>query len=382
MAARNTAAKRVIQNLTSQMGIGINGNRPWDVRVNNDRFYGRLLKGGTLALGESYMDGWWDTDNLHEMLFRAIRWEQETGSKNPVYRVKWWEQALRSALNLQTKSRAPAVAETHYNLSPQLYQYMLGKTMAYSCGYWAKADNLDDAQTAKLDLICRKLRLKPGERLLDVGCGWGTLARYAAENYGVDVTAITIASEQADYARKFCDGLPVDIHLLDYRDLSPKKFGQFDKVVSLAMFEAVGRKNYRPFMQVIQRMLKDKGIWLLHTIGTERDGFDPWSDKYIFPNGEIPTKQRMVSSINGLFHLEDWHNFGVDYSHTLLAWYDNFVQHWPDIQRLDPRFDQRFYRMWTFYLQSFASVFRSRNLNLWQLVMSRGCLDEGYISCR
>jgi len=375
-------AKHVIQDLTSQMGIGINGNRPWDVRVHNDEFYDRVLKGGTLALGETYMEGWWDTDNLHEMLYRAIRWEQETGQKNPVYRSRLWERMLRAAFNLQTKSRAPAVAEAHYNLSPQLYEYMLGPTMAYSCGYWAKADNLDDAQIAKLDLICRKLQLKPGERLLDVGCGWGTLARYAAEHYGVDVTAITIASEQAEYARRFCHGLPVDIQLLDYRDLDPGKLGQFDKVVSLAMFEAVGRKNYRVFMKAMHRMLKNHSIWLLHTIGTERDGFDPWSDKYIFPNGEIPTKQRMVNAVNGLFHLEDWHNFGVDYSRTLLAWYDNFVRHWPEIQQLDSRFDQRFYRMWTFYLQSFASVFRSRNLNLWQLVLSKGCLEGGYVSCR
>lgn len=375
-------SKTIIHSMAERMDIAIDGDRPWDLKINNDEFYQRVLRGGTLALGETYMDGWWDTENLHEMLYRALTWEQQSGQDNPVRKERWWELILRQLVNLQTRSRAPAVADAHYNLEPRMYELMLGDTMAYSCGYWPEAGTLDEAQSAKLDLICRKLYLKPGERVLDIGCGWGSLAKHAAEHYGVEVHAITIASQQADYARRFCAGLPVTVETCDYRDLDPARHGTFDKVVSLAMFEAVGRKNYRDYMEIVHKMLKPNSIWLLHTIGTERAGFDPWSDKYIFPNGEVPTKARVLRAFSGLFRMEDWHNFGVDYSRTLLAWHENFVDAWPEIQGMDARFDDRFFRMWSFYLQSFASVFRSRSLHLWQLVLSRDCLDQGYVSVR
>jgi cyclopropane-fatty-acyl-phospholipid synthase len=254
---------------------------------------------------------------------------------------------------------------------------MLDKRKAYTCGYWKNARNLDEAQEAKLDLVCRKLNLKPGQKILDIGCGWGCFAKFAAEKYGVSVTGVTVSKEQINLGRKLCAGLPVEMLLQDYRDIK----GIFDHIVSIGMFEAVGYKNYRSFMKLVSDHLKDNGLFLLHTIGTNVSAktTDKWIDKYIFPNGMMPSIQQIGAAIEKIFIMEDLHNFGTYYDKTLMAWFENFDNNW---SKLKPKFDERFYRMWKYYLLMCAGSFRARANQLWQIVLSKKSINDGYLSVR
>jgi cyclopropane-fatty-acyl-phospholipid synthase len=249
--------------------------------------------------------------------------------------------------------------------------------MVYSCAYWKDANNLDDAQEAKLDLICKKLDLHSGSRILDIGCGWGSFARYAAEQYGAEVVGITVSRDQANFARERCAGLPVEIRLQDYRDVE----GMFDRIVSVGMFEHVGYKNYRTYMETARRLLKDGGLFLLHTIGrgeTRREN-DAWIEKYIFPNSMIPSMKQISAAIEKLFVVEDWHNFSADYDATLMAWFRNFDLNWDS---LNEQYDVRFYRMWKYYLLSCAAAFRTRHMQVWQIILSKEGVAGGYRSIR
>lgn len=280
--------------------------------------------------------------------------------------------------NLQSITRAFQVGELHYDIGNDVFEVMLDKTMSYSCGYWEHAENLEEAQLNKLEMICRKLELKQGERLLDIGCGWGGLAMYAARYYGVDVVGVTVSKEQANMARERCEGLPVEIILADYRELT----GEYDKVVSVGMFEHVGPRNYGVFFEKVMKLLGDEGLFLLHTIGTDKSQLwwdDPWIDKYIFRNGKLPSAKQITKALEGRFLIEDWHNFGQDYDKTLMSWWNNFDQAWDS---LSENYDRVFYRMWKFYLLSCAGFFRARRGQLWQLVMSKRQRQAVYRSVR
>ena len=364
-----------IRSIANAANITINGDQDWDIQVHDIAAYKRIARHGTLGLGETYMQGMWDCKRLDLLFERILRARVETKAHFSFSVVTLVLAYLLG--NMQTIARSTKVAEVHYDLNNDFYTKMLGKYMMYSCGYWQNAGNLDDAQEAKLRLICKKLELKPGETLLDIGCGWGEMARYAAENYGVKVTGATISKEQAKLAKDRCQGLDVDIQLQDYRKLE----GRFDKIVSIGMFEHVGPRNYRTYMQVVNDKLKDEGLFLLHTIGHRYRTFtaDPWANKYIFPNGKIPYINHIGKSINSLLILEDWHNFGMDYGKTLLAWHDNFEQHWP---KFEQQYDETFYRMWRYYLLSFAGAFNARHMQLWQLVLSKPTRTKMYHSVR
>jgi len=249
--------------------------------------------------------------------------------------------------------------------------------MNYSCGYWKDVDNLDDAQDAKLELSCKKLGLKPGMRVLDIGCGWAGFGKYAADKYGVEVVGVTVSKEQKKLAEKLCKGLPVEIRLQDYRELDEK----FDRIISIGMIEHVGKKNYREYMKVSHRCLKENGLFLLHTIGSNISRFtgEPWLDKYIFPNGMLPSVKQLAKAVERLFVIEDVHNFGSYYDTTLMAWYDNFITHWDEIKN---QYDERFYRMWSYYLLCCAGAFRARRNQLWQVVLSKDGVRGGYKSIR
>lgn len=374
-AIRTSRLESTIQALLQMAGITLNGSNPWDIQVNDSRFYQRVLTDHSLGLGESYMEGWWDVAMLDSCIFRLLRAglnQKLRQNAKLLLRV-----LMAHIFNLQTKKRSLAVANVHYNLDNTLYEYMLGPTMAYTCGYWARADNLDAAQDAKHELVCRKLKLKAGDRVLELGCGWGGFAEYAAKHYGCHLVCVNIAKEQVTYARKRCEGLPVTFYLGDYRNVKEYNPGclPFDKVVSIGMCEHVGHKNYRHFMEIAYQQLKPEGLFLLHTIGGNRvtNAIEPWHGKYIFPNGMLPAIQQLAEAAEGLFIMEDWHNFGLDYDKTLMAWHQNFVTHWP---QLKARYDDRFYRMWTFYLLSCAGMFRARSSQLWQIVFSKdGCLQ-------
>jgi len=361
--------------LLSAAGITINDRNPWDIQVHNQKFYQAVLSQANLGLGESYMDGWWDCAALDEFFAKIIRAQIQDGvKKNPalIYQV-----LLARLLNRQSRNRAFQIGEKHYDLGNELFINMLDKRLVYSCAYWQKAPTLDAAQENKLDLICRKIGLQAGMKVLDIGCGWGSFAKYAAEKYGAKVVGITVSKEQVELAKTLCAGLPVEIRLQDYRDLNEK----FDRIVSVGMIEHVGYKNYRTYMAIARRCLGDDGLFLLHTIGGNKSvkSVDPWINKYIFPNGMLPSIKQLGEAIEGLFVMEDWHNFSADYDKTLMAWYANLEQNW---DKLSSKYDARFHRMWKYYLLSCAGSFRARSNQLWQIVLSPKGVSGGYKSIR
>ena len=372
--------------LLAPTGIRIHGRQPWDIQVHRPRFYRRILTGWSLALGESYMDGDWDCEQLDELLTRLMRHDLDARP------LGWSRIRLALALaaaawtNPQREQRAFVVGERHYDLGNDLYERMLDERMVYSCAYWgAGAATLDEAQLHKLDMICRKLELQPGMNLLDIGCGWGGLARHAAERYGARVTGITVSKEQQTLARRVCQGLPVDIQLVDYRqlakDLKTTGARPFDRISSVVMFEHVGPKNYRAYFDAAHDLLAPDGLFLLHTIGINRPAThtDPWIDKYIFPGGKLPAPSEMAISAERRFVIEDWHNFGTDYDRTLMQWHARFEAAWPE---LAPRYGERFRRMWRYYLLSCAGFFRARQGQLWQLVLAPRHRTATYRSVR
>jgi len=356
--------KKVAEGLLNHADIAIDGSRPWDMQVHNEELYRRVLSDGSLGLGESYMDGWWDCKRLDEFFYRAIKADLESKIKTDIRTIL--NLIIAKTFNLQSKSRAFLIGERHYDIGNDLFRAMLDKRMTYSCGYWKNAKNLDDAQEAKLDLVCKKTGLKPGMKVLDIGCGWGSLAKFAAERYGVEVVGITVSKEQVKLGRELCKGLPVELRLQDYRDVG----GKFDAVISIGMFEHVSYKNYRTFMETIHRCLKDDGIFLLHTIGNNKSkvNADPWINKYIFPLGMTPSIAQIGAAAENLYVIEDIHNFGPDYEKTLMSWYQNFQKSWP---LLRDKYDNRFKRMWDYYLLACAGNYRARGSQLWQIVMTK-----------
>ncbi|GAB2895182.1 cyclopropane fatty acyl phospholipid synthase [Microbulbifer echini] len=350
-------SRHLLDDVLAEADIRINGDRPWDIQLHREEALDEIVARQTLGLGETYMRGDWDVPALDQFMTRVIEADLDRHMKT--WRNVW--RYLRSyCINLQSRNRAFEVGEHHYDLGNEFYAAMLDNRLTYSCGYWKDAQTLDEAQEAKLDLICRKLQLQPGMRLLDVGCGWGSLISYAAQKYQVECVGITISREQRAYASERYANLPIKVHLQDYRALNER----FDRIASVGMFEHVGHKNHRDFMEVGKRCLKKDGILLLHTIGKAKPtNTDPWFEKYIFPNGEIPTAARITQAAQGVFISEDLHNFGPDYDKTLLAWHENFERNWP---RFADRYGRKFSRMWRFYLLTSAATFRSRRLQLWQ----------------
>ncbi|MEM7195565.1 MAG: cyclopropane fatty acyl phospholipid synthase [Pseudomonadota bacterium] len=363
-------AEKRIRKLLAATGVEINGSNPWDIHVKNPAFYRRVALNGSLGLGESYMDGWWDCERIDELINRLLR---SSLASNHRFLSHYVSKAQASLVNLQKKSRAFQVGEEHYDLGNDIYEAMLDSRMVYTCGFWKDATDLDTAQIEKLELVAKKLDLKPGQTVLDIGCGWGSFAKFAAENYGVKVVGITVSKEQVELGMERCKGLPVELRLQDYRDLDDK----FDHIMSLGMFEHVGHKNYRDYMKVVSRCLKDGGFFLLHTIGKyeSRTGVDPWIAKYIFPNGEIPSLRQISAATEELLVIEDVHNFGPDYDKTLMAWFNNFNATWPTLKS---NYSARFYNMWKYYLHACAGAFRARNLQLWQIVISKGDTENAY----
>lgn len=363
-----------VEHILSVAGIEINGKRPWDVHVNNENLYPRILSRGSLGVGESYMDGWWDCERLDEFFYRVFHAEVNNHIKNPAWLA---EAAIAMFFNPQRPSRAFHIGRHHYDLGNRLYEMMLDRRMIYSCGYWKNASTLDEAQEAKLDLVCKKLMLKPGMRLLDIGCGWGGTAEFAAKNYGVSVVGVTVSKQQYSLAKKKCEGLPIEIHFKDYRKVEQ----HFDRILSLGMLEHVGCKNYKKFMTVVKNCLEDDGLFLLHTIGgnISVNRTDPWIEKYIFPNSMLPSAKQICAAAEKKFIIEDWHGFGPDYDKTLMCWFENFDRNWDFLKKY---YDMRFYRMWKFYLLSCAAIFRARENQVWQIVFSPHGMPGGYDSER
>ena len=370
-------AEHVVRRLASQMGITINGDAASDIQVHDHRFFARVLAHGSLGLGESYMEGWWDCDDLAQLHFLIGRYDVHAAWK-PSWRLLP-EIAKSRLANLQSQRRSGIVAKRHYDITVDVYRHMTDKWMTLSCGYWKDARTLLEAQEAKLDLICRKIGLSRGDRVLDIGCGFGSFVRYAAEHYDCHVTGINVSAEQVKVARELCRGLPAVIHHCDYRQMAVfNGDGPFDKVVSAGMFEHVGLQNHRTYMKVVHHCLREGGSFLLHTIGSNISSFhnDLWFDKYIFPNALVPSLKQIVSAAEAVFVVEDCHNFGPDYAQTLRYWFENFDATWT-APRSEP-----FYRMWKYFLLAGEGGFRARQKQLWQVVLSKGGLREDYRRAR
>lgn len=354
----------IIRDLLAKAEVVVNGSNPWDIQIHNPNFYNRVLRQATLGFGESYMDGWWDCEAIDVMVAKLLKADIRKEIEGD---WKFLFFALRAKLlNMQSSDRAYQVGEQHYDLGNDLYESMLDRRLNYTCGYWRNAQTLEQAQEAKLELVCKKIGLKPGMRILELGCGWGSFAQYAAEKYGASVLGVTVSKEQVKLGMERCKGLPVELRLQDYREVQ----GTYDAVISIGIMEHVGYKNYRTYMQVVDRCLKEDGIAFIHTIGgnVSKQSADPWVDKYIFPNGMLPSISQIGKAMEGLFVMEDWHNIGPDYDTTLKAWYRNFEAAWPELKS---NYSERFRRMWTYWLQTSMSGFRARVTQLWQIVMTR-----------
>ncbi|WP_444894878.1 cyclopropane fatty acyl phospholipid synthase [Microbulbifer sp. SSSA005] len=356
-------SRHLVDDILAKADIQINGERPWDLQLHREAALDEVIARHSLGLGESYMRGDWDVQDLDQFFHRLLSAEIHHSIKNWRY---FWRATRSYLVNLQSKNRSFNVGEQHYDLGNEFYSAMLDNRLTYSCGYWKEAETLDQAQEAKLDLICRKLELKPGMRLLDIGCGWGSLVSYAAQKYQVECVGITISREQKAYVTERYGELPITVRLQDYRELKEP----FDRIASVGMFEHVGRKNYRKFMETAARCLNKDGLMMLHTIGNNQRtaSTDLWTEKYIFPGGELPSVGQLGDATDRLLVCEDLHNFGYYYDKTLMAWHENFEKNWP---RFADRYGQRFYRMWRYYLLSYAGAFRGRTLQLWQLMYSR-----------
>jgi len=372
--------------LLSEIGVQLNGDRPQDIQVHDPRFYRRVLAEGSVGLGESYMDGWWDCRNLDQLIHDLLSSDMDRRVRS---HFDAWDYLKARLVNLQKGRRSFRVGEHHYDLGNDFYRRMLDHRMVYSCGYWdtdqpaeveASGEGLNRAQERKLDLVARKLYLEPGMKVLDIGCGWGGTAAYLAEQYDVEVTGITISRAQAEWAEAHCQGLPVMIRLEDYRDTARHLAGQFDRIVSIGMFEHVGFKNYAVYMDAARRLMTPNGLFLLHTIAGNRRQVrtDPWIARYIFPNSMAPYIGNLGDAMAGRFVAEDWQNIGTHYDPTLRSWHQNVQAHAATLAEADSHFDERFFRMWRYYLLSCAGAFRARRNQVWQIVLSPNGYSGAY----
>jgi cyclopropane-fatty-acyl-phospholipid synthase len=376
-------------------------NAPNDIgaEVNADSSYNRqpvilpsqalanLRRGGVFGLGESFIRGEWDHPNLVQLMRAVFSSSSEIGASYSKYSLKFLGFFVLDLLrNAQIADGAYEVGRRHYDLGNDLFRAMLDReTMSYTCGYWRDADTIEQAQVAKIDLLCRKLSLAPGMRVLDIGCGWGNFAHYAAKRYGVSVVGLTVSKEQLAVARQRCVGLDVEILLEDYRNY----YGKFDRVVSIEMIEAVGRRNMRGFFSMVSRCLKDKGgLFALQVISADTlsrtsavplDHFILWLQKHIFPNGYIPNARHLTAPLQEGLVIEDLHNISYDYALTLNAWCRNFETSW---EQLRERYGEAFRRKWLFYLNGCEALFRERMVQLYQIIYSKGGEPEGYQGIR
>ena len=353
--------------LLASADIHLNGSRPWDIQINHPQMLTRLLKQGGLGLGDSYMDGWWECQAIDLMLERAMRGRLHEQLQTP---RAWWESFKGHLRHSDSEGPSRIVGRMHYQVGNPVYQAMFDPYMTHSCAYWVDgAQTLEEAQLANLEMICRKLQLKPGMRVLDLGCGWGSFMRYATERYGVSVLGLTHSDEQLKLGQQLARSLPMQFELTDYRQCNPESKSRFDRIVSIGLFDQLGQKDFSAFFQTAKRSLKDDGWMLLQTQGKSPNSglLDGWDDKHIHAPGYVPRLDEVTQASEAHFVVEDVHNFGADYDRTLQHWHQRFEMAWPQL-RLSH--DERFYRMWRFHLLSSAASFRTRHKQMWQLVLS------------
>lgn len=333
-----------------------------------------VLRNGELGFAEAYMAGNIDVAGDFSQLLR-LGVQAENRVKQLSLRSKM-EFLFRYARNLNFPGQAHRNISYHYDLGNDFYRLWLDDSMTYSCAYFQhQGDSLEKAQRQKYDYICRKLQLAPGETLVDIGCGWGGMLLHAAKHYGVKGVGCTLSKPQVELAQQRVKeaGLQnqVAIHHMDYRSLS----GRFDKLVSIGMFEHVGRKFIPVFMRKVQSLLKPGGIGLLHTIGREKQSYvNLWTTKYIFPGGYLPSLDEIVRAM-GKFDLvpNDVENLRLHYAMTLDKWCERFEAHCDAVRRM---FDERFVRMWRLFLYGSAANFRYGKIRLYHVTFTHGLNND------
>jgi cyclopropane-fatty-acyl-phospholipid synthase len=348
--------------------------------IHDERFFLRSLTGADVGMGESFMDGDWTSPDLVSLVRLAIRNLRLVDASHPVTAsARGFVSRVRHRFRANSLRGVVRNIRHHYDLGNEFYRLFLDKRMLYSCGVFLRSDDsLETAQLQKLDLICRKLQLRPGDRVLEIGCGWGAFAVYAAQHYGVHVTGLTLSPAQHQFASQlvtesaFSTG-SVQFLLEDYRNIS----GTFDKIVSIEMFEAVGLERYDEFFGACDRLLAGDGTMLLQTItlldrefASYRKRVD-WIQTYIFPGSELASLAEIHGSLarSTRISLVQLENFGLHYAHTLMNWRERFFQNLDAVQRLG--FDARFQRMWDFYLAWCEGAFRERYINVAQILLAK-----------
>ncbi|MEM9336853.1 MAG: cyclopropane fatty acyl phospholipid synthase [Patescibacteria group bacterium] len=359
-----------LSSLLSEIDVQFNGSRPTDVTINDERAYKAIASGGTLAIGKAFMDNWWECEDLASLVARVYL---DGDFERKIVAYDEWPLLIKGLFfNLQSRARAYMVAHDHYDIGNDLYQAMLDERMVYTSAMWSGVTTLEAAQEQKLEALCQKMGLKAGDRILDIGCGWGSLMQFAAERYGVMCVGLTVSKEQKALGEERCQGLPVEFVLTDYREYVDET--GFDHIVSVEMLEAVGPKNFKTYFNKVHELLKPGGRFVLQTIGLQtpaRPAGDLWIDRYIFPNGILPSLSQLESHTRKLFTWEHLENIGPDYDPTLMAWWERFDKAYGELSQRNPKYDQRFYRMWKFYLQSCAGLFRARAVQDWQIVFRK-----------
>jgi cyclopropane-fatty-acyl-phospholipid synthase len=352
------------------------------ILVRDDRFYARVARAANLGFAESYMDGWTDLKRIDEMYFRFLSADLHEEISLPLpHRLSI---LLARTVNLQTPERAKRDTNAHYDLGNEMFSLILGEVPLYTCGYWNREGmSLEEANRAAFDLTCRKLELRPGMQMLDIGCGWGALLRHAAKNFGINGLGVNISAPQLDFCRATCEGLPVEFLLEDCRLLDRRKFGgHFDAVSAVAMINHIGPKNYRQLYGTMHAVLKEGGLFLLQGIANRKEMYanDPFLNKYIFPRGVCPNLAQLLGPAEHFFTLEDFHNFTSYYPNTLTTWNANLQHNWNEIAKLG--FDERFRRMWELYFLSAAGTCRAREVIIFQAVFSKGRRGKVYQGAR
>ena len=360
-----TAITRLLlEPMLARAGVSIGGKESCDIQVADQRFYRVVLTQGSLGLGEAYLRGWWTCNDLEELSYRLI--QSGLYKASLLLPLPLVADLVHATFNQQSKEKSLRVAVQHYSLGNDIFLSFLGSYHNYSCGYYLETDDLDEAQRLKLEKGCRLLDLRPGDRVLDVGGGWGEFARYAATHHGCQVTSINIADEQIKFAKEYCKDASVEVRRCDYRDIT----GRFDKIMVMAMLTHVGYKNYRQFMEIMARCLEPGGMMLIESVGGHKSmkNCEPWINRYIFPGGVLPSLRQIDAAIAGLFSRKVLDEFGSSYVHTLRAWNRNFLQAWPAHQC---RYDERVRLMFEYFFQTVAGAFRAGYLLHWHILLQK-----------
>jgi len=345
------------------------------LRIRDARFARRVLKSGDIGFAEGYMEGEWDSPNLPVLLETLVNnydHIRRLFDGNVLMKAFNW---LGHRFNRNSRSGSRRNIHAHYDLGNEFYSAWLDSSMTYSSARYSREGlSLQDAQKEKYASLARVMDMNAGQTVLEIGCGWGGFAEYAAREVGAKVTGITISQEQYDFARRriFEAGLSerADIQLIDYRDVD----GRFDRVASIEMFEAVGREYWPVYFQKIHQVLKPEGRAGLQIITIQDDLFEDYQartdfiQKYVFPGGTLPSEhvlERVIQQSG--FHQDEVLRFGRDYADTLSEWSKRFESSWRMIEASNPKFDQRFRRLWLFYLAYCEAGFRSARTDVIQI---------------